>query len=441
MAGVHANAPTVRVPVLIAVLTAGTFLMGTTEFIVAGLLPELASAFGTSIAQAGLSITAFAVGMIVGPPVMALLTLRLPRRLTLALALLVFALGHVIVAVTGSFGVLLAARFVTAVATGAFWATASVVASKASGPTASSRALGLVLGGGMLANVIGVPLGAFAGQAIGWRGPFWVLAALAVVAAGAVIRFVPHDVRDGAGPTMRAELRSLRSGRLWLTLLTCAGVTGGVLSIYSFISPMLTDRSGLPTWMVPIALMLFGAAALAGSILGGRLGDRHPFGIPLSFAAVTMIASGGMLAIPAPVPALVLFTLLGLVGLSANPVLVSLIVRYGGDANTLPSSMSPSMFNLGTAVGTAITGAALQSPLGASAPPLVGTGFAALVFVPLVTLAIGEHRSARRATADMSEAVAVTDADASRGFEHRESRNPEHAESQKFERVESLCAQ
>ena len=169
-----------RLPFVIVVLAIGTFLMGTTEFIIAGLLPEIAQDLRISVADAGLLITVFAIGMIVGTPTMTIATLRLPRRLTLAGALVVFAIGHVIVAAGSGFGLLLAARFVTALATGAFWAVAAVVAARAAGPGASSHAIGIVLGGGMLANVVGVPLGAFAGQLIGWRGPFWVLAGLAI---------------------------------------------------------------------------------------------------------------------------------------------------------------------------------------------------------------------------------------------------------------------
>ncbi|WP_308122310.1 MFS transporter [Streptomyces sp. TRM70350] len=164
--------PPARLPVVIHVLALGTFLMGTTEFVVAGLLPEIAGDLWVSVAQAGLLITVFAVGMIVGAPLMAMLTLRLPARLTLVLALGVFAAGHVIVALGSGFVLLLAARFLTALATGAFWAVANVLATRVAGPAASSRALGVVGSGAMLANVVRVPLGAFAGQLMGRRGPF-----------------------------------------------------------------------------------------------------------------------------------------------------------------------------------------------------------------------------------------------------------------------------
>lgn len=384
-------------PAVTYVLTAGTFLMGTTEFVVAGLLPEMAADFSTTVAHAGLAITVFAVGMIVGAPSMALLTLRLPRRLTLTLALAVFAVGHVVVALTTSFPVLLGARFLTAVATGAFWAVGSVVAAQAAGPAAASRALGLVLGGGMLANVLGVPLGSFAGQLVGWRGTFWALAALALAAAAAVARLVPADAHDRAAPSVRAELRVLRNGRLWLTLATCAMITGGVLSIYSYIAPLLTDRAGLSPASIPMALMAFGVAALIGSIVGGRLGDTRPYATAIATASTTIVAAAGIWVFAdRPAPLLVLFTLLGLVGLSANPILVALAVRFGGDAPTLAAAMPTAIFNLGTAIGTGITSAALGTSLGTLAPAVVGTAFSVLILVPLLALAARERPSRRR---------------------------------------------
>ena len=202
-----------RMPLVVYVLAVGVFLMGTTEFVVAGILPEIARDLGVSVAGAGLTITMFAIGMIVGTPTMAIATLRMPRRLVLSMALLVFAVGHVIVALTSDFAVTLAARFLTALATGAFWAIAAVVGAKVAGPGASSRALAIVLGGGMLANVIGVPLGSFAGQSVGWRGPFWALAVLAVLAAVVVFRQIPADPPSQATPSVRGEIGSLRDIR------------------------------------------------------------------------------------------------------------------------------------------------------------------------------------------------------------------------------------
>ncbi|MGP9708052.1 MFS transporter [Brachybacterium sp. AOP42-C2-15] len=385
-------APTALPPV-IYVLTAGTFLMATTEFVFAGLLTSVAGDFSVTVAQAGHAITVFAVGMILGAPTMALATLRVPRRVTLTAALVIFSAGHAVGALTGSFGVLLGTRFVTAVATGAFWAVASVAAVDATGPRIRSRALGIMLGGGMVANVLGVPLGALVGQFIGWRGTFWLLAVLAAVLAAAVARMVPAASRSGALPSVRAELASLRSGRLWLVLATCAMVTGGALSIYSFISPILTDAAGIPELGVPVALMGFGLAALVGSILAGWMGDTRPFATPVLTAAATLvIALALLLLLPAqPALMLLLFVLLGLVSLSANPVLVGLANRYGGEASTLATSMPTAMFNLGTAIGTGLAGTALGSGLGVQGPLLVGAVGAALVLVPLGLLVLRER--------------------------------------------------
>ncbi|MEQ4720767.1 MFS transporter [Nonomuraea sp. B19D2] len=376
-----------RLPFVIHVLALGTFLMGTTEFVVAGLLPEIAGDLQVGVARAGLLITVFAVGMIVGAPLMALLTLRLPRRVTLMLALGVFAAGHVIVALGSSFVLLLAARFLTALATGAFWSVASVVATRVAGPAASARALGLVGAGGMLANVVGVPLGAFAGQLMGWRGPFWALAALGAAAVGLIARYVPHDGAGHQAVTIRSELSALRSGRLWLALAACATTTGGVLSAYSYISPLLTDRAGIAAGLVPLVLAGFGVGALAGSVLGGRLGDARPHATTIAAAAAaTVLLLAICLLSGHAAPTVALVALLGLFGLGANPVLISLAVRFAGQAPTLGSSLSVSAFNFGTAVGSWMAGLALGSALGATGPAVVGTVIAALTLIPTIAL-------------------------------------------------------
>ena len=379
-----------RLPFVVYVLATGTFLMLTTEFVVAGLLPEIARDLDVSVAQAGLLITVFAVGMIVGAPAMALLTRRLPARVTLLLALLVFAVGHVVVALGSSFPLLLVARFVTAWAAGAFWSVSSVVATRVAGPGAASRALGLVGAGGMLANVVGVPLGALAGQLTGWRGPFWALAGLAVAAVALVARSVPDDDPDRETVPVRTELAALRSGRLWLALAACATTTGGVLSAYSFVSPLLTDRAGLAVGLVPLVLVGFGVGSLVGTIVGGRLGDARPHATTIAVAAGTLVVLAALALLSAhAVPTVALVVLLGLLGLSANPVLIALAVRAAGAAAALGAALTVSAFNAGTAVGTAVAGRALDSGLGANGPVVVGTVVAALTVVPVVLLARG----------------------------------------------------
>jgi predicted MFS family arabinose efflux permease len=339
----------------------------------------------------------FALGMIVGAPATALLARRLPRRRLLVLSLAVFAAGHVVVAVADTFALLLAARFVTAWATGAFWSVAFVVAARAAGPAASSRALGVVNAGGMLANVVGVPLGAFAGQLAGWRSPFWALALLAVAAAGLVVRHVPADAQPEHPRPVATELAALRSGPLWLALAACATTTGGVLATYSYLTPLLTDRAGVALDLVPLVLVAFGVGTLGGSLLGGRLGDTRPYATMVAVPAVTTVTLAGLALFSTSTAAvLALVVVLGIVGLSANAVLTDLGVRSAPAAPTLGSALAVAAFNAGTAVSTVVAATALESGLGAVGPAVTGTGVAALTLVPALVLAAG-HR--RRSTA------------------------------------------
>ncbi|MET7642050.1 MFS transporter [Streptomyces sp. NPDC005426] len=389
----HRERPPTRLPLVVYMLALATFLMGTTEFVVAGLLPEIAAEAQVSVARAGLLITVFAVGMVVGAPLTAMLTLRLPQRLTLILALAVFVVGHMLIALGSGFPLLLAARFLTALATGAFWAVANVVAARTVGPAASSRALGVVGAGAMLANVIGVPLGAFAGQLMGWRGPFWALAALAVAAMALIARHVPHASVDHQAPSVRSELSALGSGRMWLVLAACATTNAGALGAYSYISPLLTDRASLASGLVPLVLVGFGIGALGGFLAGGRLGDRRPYAVTVMAPAVTtMVLLAICLLAGHAAQTIALIFLLGLFGLGANPVLIALAVSFAGRAPTLGSALTVSAFNLGTAIGSWTAGLALQSSLGATGPAAVCTFMAALTLIPALTIALTPSR-------------------------------------------------
>ncbi|MFB7757465.1 MFS transporter [Streptomyces sp. NPDC056121] len=401
-----------RLPFVVWVLAAGTFLMGTTEFVVAGLLPEMAGDLHVSVSRAGLLITAFAIGMIVGGPGMALTTLRLPQRRTMVLALAVFALGHVVAALSNSFTVLLIARVVTALATGAFWAVGFVIATAAAGPGNSTRAVSVMMGGLTLANVVGVPIGSLAGQFTGWRGPFWALAVLSGLAAVFVGRFIP-TVERRAGVSVRAEVRALRQGRLWLALAAAVLIMGGVLATYTYIAPLLTDRAGVAESAVPLVLIAFGVGALGGNAIGGRLGESHPMATTITAAAATALTL--FLLIPlsdSPVAAIALVFLMALTGFTVNPVVTSLAVRFAGDAPTLTSALTTSAYNTGIAAGSALAGTALNSSLGLTGPVLVGTVSAALTLLPLSALTLGARRRPARIVAQRTPARERREADA-----------------------------
>jgi predicted MFS family arabinose efflux permease len=395
-----------RVPLVAYVLAVGTFLMATSEFVVAGLLTELAHDFSIDVPAAGLVITVFAIGM-VASPVLVVLTLRLPHRSTLVALLLLFALGHVVAALSPVLAVLLAARFVTALATGAFWAVSGLVAAQAAGDGSASRAIGLISAGGMLATVVGVPLGAVAGQISGWRGPFWALAVLAAGAAALIARLVPRSTGEQEeARTLRRELAALRSVRMWMVLLTCVFVAAGVLSVYSFVSPLLTGRTGLPEDVVPIALVAYGIAALMGTLVASALGDHRPYATLIVNASITLVALIVLLAVSTlPVPTVVVFGVLGLSGFSANPILGLLVLKYGGDAPTLANGLTPAAFNLGTAIGTGIAGAALRGPLGPIAPVVVGVVAAAVVVVAAIAITVVRPRNVAVVDASCTEAA------------------------------------
>ncbi|MCX5328904.1 MFS transporter [Streptomyces sp. NBC_00140] len=408
-----------KLPFVVWVLAAGTFLMGTTEFVIAGLLPEMAGDLGVSDSHAGLLITAFAIGMIIGGPTMALATLRLPRHRTLILALAVFSVGHVIAALSSSFTIVLVTRFVTALATGAFWAVGFVVVTAAAGPRDSTRAVGVMMGGLTLANVIGVPIGSFAGQYAGWRGPFWALAVLAGLAAAFIGRFIPA-MEQGSQGSLRAEVGALRQSRLWLALTAAMLIMGGVLAAYTYITPLLTERAGIPAGAVPLVLIVFGIGAVGGTVIGGRLGDRRPMATTITAASATALSL--FLLIPLsvnPVTATLLVFLMALTGFTVNPVVTSLAVRYAGNAPTLTSALTTSAYNTGIAAGSAIAGRAMDSSLGLTGPPLVGTVSAVLTLVPLLALAVSRTPRTARVLAQRTASPHTRDAEPARAPSQR----------------------
>jgi predicted MFS family arabinose efflux permease len=388
-----------RLPLTVWLLGAVAFIMGTTEMIVAGLLPQVSDALDVSVGQAGLLITVFAIGMMIGAPVMALATMKLPRKNTLIFALIVFAAAHVLAATSDDFGILLVARFIAAVATGTFWAIGAVVAAAAAGPQAGAKAMGIMIGGVTLANVLGVPLGTAAGQVMGWQGPFWVLAVLAVAAAVLLRSKLPADSTARTGANLRAEFSSLRNTRLWVVYLATALVQASFVAVYSYISPLLTDRAGLPVAAVPLVMVGYGIGALTGTTLGGRFGDRKPF---VLLVPATILLSATLVAIllwgsNAPV-VIGLFVLLGLFGLVGNPILVAETVRVAGTSGALPMAMSTSWFNVGIATGSWAGGIALTSSIGAQGPAMVGLIIALIALIPVIILASTKHRTTTTAT-------------------------------------------
>src|SRR3954471_5312746 len=378
--------PRSTLPPIVPVLALGAFLMCTTEFLIAGLLPQMADDFGVRASQIGLMITAFAFGMILGAPVMALATLRLPKRATLVLALATFAAGHIIAALSGSFELLFAARGTAGVGTGAFWSAATIVATRAVDPGTRTHALGVIGSGVALATVLGVPLGSLAGEHLGWRGAFWALAALAVVAAAVIGRFTPGE-GNGQAVSVRSELRALRSVRLWLVLGSTVLVMGGCMGTFSYISPLLTERSGVPLELVPLVFVCFGVGSMNRTNAVGRLADQRPAATFIACAVGAALVLALLIPLSAqPLTAVIVITLLGVATMAIPPVATGLSVRLAGSAPTLAGALTVSAFNGGIATGSSIGGPTLNTSLGETGPATLGVAMVALGLIPLAAL-------------------------------------------------------
>lgn len=359
----------ILVPVVVYVLGLSIFSLGTTEFMIAGLLPLIADDLDVSVPAVGGLIAAFAIGMVIGAPVLTAASLRLPRKTTLIGALLLFVAGQVLGALAPTYGVLLAARIVTAVATGAFWGVAAVTAVRAVTPDRTARALSVLLGGLTVANVIGVPAGTWIGQWLGWRATFWVVGLIALLSLVGVVAAVPRDTREARVPQLRDELRTFRNVRLWVALTTIVLYGGAMFGTFSYAAPLITDVAGLPESAVPAILFLFGLGAFFGNVIGGRVADRGVLlNQQVSFVALLVVMVALAVFAASPVAAVALMFMLGITGYSAAAALNGRVFHLSAAAPTLAAAVNTSAFNVGNTIGPWFGGAAIAAGLGFRAP-------------------------------------------------------------------------
>ncbi|MEO3869156.1 Cmx/CmrA family chloramphenicol efflux MFS transporter [Nonomuraea sp. B12E4] len=376
-------------PLAVYILGLAIFAQGTSELVPAGLLPELATDLGVSVPDAGLLISAFAIGMLAGAPVLAVVTLRWPRRTALLTFLAVFVLVHALSAMTTSYGMLFAGRVVGAFVYAGFWAVAGSTVIGLVPENARGRAMSVLAGGLTVATVLGLSLGTVIGQHLGWRAAFWTVAVISALAAIGVLLTVPggRPATETAPPSVAAELRAMLNPRLWLAYGTTALTTGALLASFSYLSAMLVGTTGLaPAW-VPAVLALYGAGSLIGITIGGRIADARPY--PLLYAGVIgLILTSVALALAAPVPplAIPLIFLLGAFGFATNPALNTRVFALAQGAPTLAAALNVSSFNVGISVGPWLSGLFLTAGLGY--PSVAWTGAAiGLAALGTVTLA------------------------------------------------------
>ncbi|GIG53409.1 MFS transporter [Demequina activiva] len=382
-------------------LALGGFGIGTTEFVAMGLLPDIARDLmpalweadqEAAIARAGIVITAYAVGVVVGAPTIAAAAARFPRKALLVWLTVAFALGSVASALAPSFETVVLFRFLAALPHGAFFGVAALVAASLLGPGKRGQAVAYVLAGLTIANVIGVPSITWLGQQTSWRVGYLAVAGVFVLCALAIVAAVPAMPGDPEA-TMRRELGAFRRPAVWFALLTGALGFGGLFAVYTYVSPLATEIAGAPERFVPIALIVLGIGTAIGNIIGGRLADRGAlraifilFGaLAASLLALALLAS----TLPGLLAGLFL---VGLAASAISPAIQTRLMDVAGDAQTMAAAVNHSALNMGNSLGAFLGGAVIGAGWGYLAPTWVGL---ALV-VPGVLCALAGWAVTRR---------------------------------------------
>ncbi len=372
-------------PIALLALTVGAFGIGTTEFVLMGLLQQVADDLQVSIAAAGLLISGYAVGVAIGAPVLTLASRRLPRKTVLLALMAIFTLGNLACALAPSYGWLMAARIVTALAHGTFFGVGAVVATGLVAPERRASAIAIMFTGLTAATILGVPAGAWLGLHHGWRASFWAVALIGVLAFAVLAVFVPRTKRDGALPPLRDELAVLARPQVLLGLAMTVIGYAGVFAVFTYVQPLLNRLTGFSDGAVSAVLLLFGGGMAIGNLLGGRLADRGVMRAVLwTLSVLALVLATLQFAIGSAVPAIVFFVVLGVASFATvAPLQMRVLEKASGAGQNLASSLNIAAFNLGNAIGAWVGGVTIEHGPGlaslgwvAAAITLVGLGIA-----------------------------------------------------------------
>ncbi|UUU43228.1 MFS transporter [Streptomyces sp. NBC_00162] len=363
-------------PSLLA-LAIGAFGIGTTEFVIVGLLPDVADDLSVSIPSAGMLVTGYALGVVVGAPLMTAAGARLPRKTMLVALMAIFIAGNLLCALAGDYTALMGGRLIAALTHGAFFGIGSVVAADLVAPDRRASAIALMFTGLTLANVLGVPLGTFLGQQFGWRSTFWAVTGIGVVGLLGLITLVPAQPRPESG-ALRAELAVFRKPQVWLALTTTVLGFGGVFASFTYLAPMMTELAGFSDGAVAWLLVLFGVGLCVGNVLGGRAADR-------ALMPSLYVILGGLCVVlviftftsQAALPAAITLAAFGAIGFATVPPLQARVMQQAAGAPALASAANIAAFNLGNALGAWLGGLAVAHGLGWTSPTWIGAGLAA----------------------------------------------------------------
>lgn len=380
-------------PLGLIALALGAFGIGLTEFVIMGLLPDVARDFGVTEATAGWLITGYALAVVVGALGLTAATTRLPRKPVLVGLLVLFIVGNALTAIAADYGVAMAGRVVAALCHGAFFGIGSVVAAQLVVPAKKARAISIMFTGLTAANVLGVPFGTFIGQQFGWRSTFAVISLVGVVALIGVSLLVRVPRGEAQHVSLRSELGAFRSTQVWLSLVVTVLAFGGMFGAFTYIAYTLTGVGGFAETAVPWLLVLFGVGLVAGNTVGGRLADRAIDRTLLAFIAVLVVVLVAFAALAwSQVATMVLLVLMGGFGFGTVPALQSRIMHFAGGAPTLASGANIGAFNLGNALGAWAGGAGIAAGLGYTSPIWIGAAITAVALVVMVVAARGARR-------------------------------------------------
>jgi DHA1 family inner membrane transport protein len=391
---------TARVVVAVVALALGGFAIGTTEFVTMGVLPDIADGVGVDIPTAGHAISFYALGVVVGAPVIAALSARLPRRALLVGLMTAFLVGNGLTAIAPGYRTLLVARFLSGLPHGAYFGVASLVAASLVAEHLRGRAVSSVMLGLAAAMLTGVPAATWLGQQLGWRSAYWTVVVLAAITVAAVLAVVPSSP-GRLEATVRGELGALRRPQVILTLLVGVVGFGGVFALYSYIAPLVTDVAELSRGILPWVLLVYGAGGIIGTALGGRLADLALF----PSLVATLVLLGVLLVVIALISPWAPGLLVGVFFVSAAASVLAIclqmrLMETAGEAQMLGAALNHSALNIANALGAWLGGLVIAAGLGYRAPSIVGAGLAAAGLLPLAVSAALRSRdraAARRA--------------------------------------------
>ncbi|MFT4113754.1 MFS transporter [Silvibacterium sp.] len=380
-------------PVAVLVLALSAFAIGTTEFVIMGLLPQLAANLHVSLPTTGWLVSGYALSVAVGAPIMAMLTTNLNRRHALMLLMGFFIAGNAMCALSPNFAVLMAARVVTALCHGAFFGIGSVVASSLVAPNRKASAIALMFSGLTIANVLGVPLGTALGQAEGWRSTFWVIAVIGVVAFLGLMRVLPANL-SREGSSLLAELKALRNLGVWIAFTMAILFAAAMFALFTYIAPLLEQITGLTPHGVTLTLFLIGTGLTVGNILGGRFADfRLRLALVTIFAATVAASAALFWTAHSLIPAEITLFLWAVFSFAGIPALQVYIMQFAERAPNLAATLNISAFNIGNALGAYAGGLVLLRGLGMRFVPISA---AALALAALVATAVSIAEGIRR---------------------------------------------